>query len=429
MQKLLTSKDADARHSTDAESKKLGLDPEQPCTPSDLKLSDKLKKPGSWHPAAWLVACVIVVVGGWWKFHGARPSTPPPAPKSISVRVAQAKIHPVPEVIEVVGKVVSSASVGVRPQIGGILKKILIKDGDMVTAGQPLFEIDDAALKVALAQSQANYRRDRALAENTASIVARLQPLAAMKYATARDFEAARSANIAAQATAEATRLQIEQAKIQLGQISIASPMTGRTGAVLVKPGDLLSLTSTNPLVVINAISPVDIAFAVPQQKIEALRPAVAAGSVVAEARNSRTDKIIATGEIVFIDNAVGDTSGTISVKARFANADGTLLPGEFFAVRVIIKTDPTAVTIPEQALQQGQAGPFVYTVLDGKAKVEVLKIARILDGQAVVAKGLAGGETVVVNVPINLRDGSVVVPSAEATQSPVGQPATGVQP
>ena len=137
------------------------------------------------------------------------------------------------------------------------------------------------------------------------------------------------------------------------------------------------------------------------------------------EARSNRTDQVRAVGEIVFVDNAVSDTSGTINVKAQFANTDGALLPGEFFAIRVTIKTNSNAITIPEQALQQGQAGPYVYVVNDGKAKVSVLEIAYILDGQAVVAKGLLGSETVVTNVPSNLRDGSSVELSAQAANDP----------
>ena len=381
---------------------------------------------GDWRTTALgILAAVIVATVAWTKYQSVSSLQKPSAPQKFSIRSAEVKVQAMPEVLEAVGKVVPSASVGVRPQVGGILKKVLIKDGEMVTAGQPLFEIDDAGLKVSLAQAEAQYQRDKALADNAVSVEDRMKPLAALKYTTAKDFEAARSARISTLATAEATRLQIDQVKIALAQITIPSPMSGRTGEVLVKPGDLLSLTATTPMIVVNAISPVDLAFAVPQQKIAAVRAAMTAGSVKVEAKSSRTDQVRALGEIVFIDNAIGDTSGTINVKARFANTDGALLPGEFFAVRVIVKTYPKAVTIPEQALQQGQAGPYVYVVNDGKAKVEALQIAYILDGQAVVAKGLSGGETVVTNVPSNLRDGSAV----ELAAQPANETAPALRP
>ena len=129
---------------------------------------------------------------------------------------------------------------------------------------------------------------------------------------------------------------------------------------------------------------------------------------------------IRATGELVFIDNAFGDASGTINVKARFANTGEFLVPGAFHDVIAIVETDPAAITIPEQALQQGQVGPYVYTVEDGKSKLQSITVSRILDGSVVVSDGLSGGETVVLSISTNLRDGSAVDVKQALAKGPV---------
>lgn len=352
-----------------------------------------------------LLPAVLGAAAWWWWTHRAPAK---PVVPSFNVRVAPVERRAVPQVLTAVGKVLASGSVELRPQTGGVLDKVLIQDGERVRAGQPLFTIDARPLQATLAQAEAQWARDRALADDAAATEARLRPLAAKEYVSAQEYQQALGTRNALQAAAAATRTQIEQARIGLAYASIRAPIAGRAGAVLVKPGNLLA-AQTTPLVVINAISPVELAFALPQSAVGVLRAALKAGALPVEARDSLTQQLRASGELVFVDNALADSSGTLTVKARFANADEALWPGEFYAVRVLLSGGADALTVPEAALQQGQAGPYVYVALDGKAVLKTLKVERVLDGRAVVAQGLADGDRVLLGVPNNLRDGSAI--------------------
>lgn len=368
----------------------------------------------SYRLSRWLVLGLLALIAagaGWW-FFGQPVKAPAPAPKFI-VQVTKAEARAMPVVLQSVGKVVAQASVEVRPQTGGVLRQVFITDGERVVAGQKLFAIDAQPLAAALAQAQAQWARDKALADDAGAAQARLKPLVEKDYVTEREYEAAVSNRVSLQATAAATRTLIDQARIALAYATITAPISGRAGAVLIKRGNLVSASITTPLVVINVLSPVEVAFSLPQAAGRRLRDAMAAAAsgtrLAVEARDSLTQKLRATGELVFIDNALNDLSGTITVKARFANADEALWPGEFYAMRITLKTDEAAVTVPERALQQGQSGPYVYVVEAGMAKLRVLKVDRVLDGIAVITSGLNAGDTVLASVPANLRDGSAV--------------------
>ena len=360
-----------------------------------------------------LLAVIAVILGlRTWHTSTARATAPPSATK-LAVVVTRSEVGLAARIIDIDGKVVPARTVEVRPQVGGLLKSIFIKDGDRLQAGQLLFAIDDAPLRSALAQAQAQYKRDKALADNSLDTETRLKPLAASSFVTGKDFATAVNTRISLAATALASKTLIDRAKINLGYAEIRAPIAGRAGAVLANPGTLVSPNGTAPLLVINNLSPVDISFAVAQPALAAIREARRAGPVVIQARDSRTQNVLATGELVFMDNAFNDLAGTLTLKARFANTDEALWPGEFYSVRIILGTDAGAVTVPEVALQEGQTDRYVYVVADAKAKIVTVQIARILDGRAVVSKGLSGGELVVMSIPSSLRDGSPVEVSA----------------
>lgn len=370
-----------------------------------------------------LALLALLIVGtGWWFL--TQPAKTPAPTHRIEVQVTQAQTRAMPVVLQSVGKVVAQASVEVRPQTGGVLREVLIKDGDQVVAGQKLFTLDAQPLVATLAQAQAQWIRDKALADDAAAAQARLKPLADKEYVTAREYELAVSTQASTQATANATRTLIDQARIALAYATITAPISGRAGAVLVKPGNLVDANSTTPLVVINALRPVELVFSLPQTESRQLRDAMAAAPgqrLSVEARDSLSQKQRAMGELVFIDNALNEQSGTITAKARFANADEALWPGEFYAVVITLKTDKAAITVPERAVQQGQNGPYVYVLAAGTAKVQQLTVDRVLDGFAVVTAGLKAGDTVLASVPSNLRDGSAVVVAKPVAPAPSG--------
>ena len=359
----------------------------------------------------WLLALLLLAAGlaAWW-WLSRTPAAAAPQ-RVLDVQVTSADLRPMPVQLKSVGKVVAQASVEVRAQTSGVLRQVFVQDGQRVKAGQPLFALDAQPLVAALALAQAQWVRDTALADDAVAAQARLKPLAEKEYVTARDYELAVSNRRSLQASAAATLTLIEQARIALAYATINAPIAGRAGAVLVKPGNLVAVNAATPLLVINAISPLELAFALPQEQARQLRVAMKSGApaMSVEARDSLTQQLRASGELVFIDNTLDAVSGTVTLKARFANADEALWPGEFYAVRITLRTEAAAITVPERALQQGQAGPFVYVLDGGVARLRPLTVDRLLDGRAVISAGLTAGEVVIASVPSNLREGTAV--------------------
>ncbi|CAM3413880.1 efflux RND transporter periplasmic adaptor subunit [Paracidovorax anthurii] len=383
------------------------------------------------HRTAWLLgiglmACAAAVA--WWLF-GRKPAAAA-APTKPLVQVTAVTRRAMPVVLQSVGKVVAQASVEIRPQTGGVLRRVFIHDGDRVVAGQKLFELETQPLAASLAQARAQFVRDKSLADDARDAAARLKPLADKEYVTAREYEAALNIQRSLEAAAAATRTLIDQARIALTYATVSAPISGRAGAVLVKPGTLVTANNPTALVVINAIRPVEVAFALPQESLHRLQDAMSdlppGARLEVEARDSLTQKMRARGELVFVDNALNDVAGTIGLKARFSNADEALWPGEFYAVRITLKVDADAVVLPESALQPGQGGAFVYVVEGGTAKVRRVQTDRVVDGRVVVTSGLSGGETVVTAVPTDLRDGSRVQTEPAATAAPAAATASG---
>ena len=362
-----------------------------------------------------LAGALLALLAGvaWYGWAASRPTTEPaatPTAATLVVRIARAEQRAMPRVLEAVGKVLPSSSAEVRPQASGLLREVYIHDGDTVAAGQPLFSIDPQPLRASWAQARAQWSRDQALADDAAQAEQRLRPLAAKEYVSAKELESAVHATAALRAAAEGSRAQVEQARIALGYTTVRAPIAGRAGAVLVKPGNVLA-AGTSALVVINQASPAEVAFALPQRALSALREAQALSApalgLTVEARDSASGRLRARGRLVFIDNA-----------------DEALWPGEFCTVRIVLGVDAAAVTVPEAALQQGQHGPYVFAVQEGVARLRAVTLARRLDGRAVIAEGLQGEERVVLAAPSRLRDGMTVQAAVDVlATAPAGVP------
>lgn len=371
----------------------------------------------------WFVLALVgagLAIGAWKLLHPAKKAE---APRPVDVQVTQAELRSVPVVVDAVGKVLAHASVEVRPQTGGVIRRVLIQDGQQVRAGQPLFVLDASTLEANLAQARSQWAHDQALADDAAAAAARMKPLAEREFVTAREYESAVSTHTSLQAAADATKATIAQARIALGYATVTAPISGKAGAILVKPGALVTADNATPLVVVNSLAPVDIQFAVPQSVIDAVRAAASADrsglGLRVDARDSLSHALRATGVLAFVDNAFDDSSGTIALKATFANADQALTPGAFYGVRITLRTDRAVTTVPERAVQQGQDGPFVYVVTQGRAHARRIGVDRVVEGIAVVTQGLRPGEALLASVPSTLRDGSPVrIPSAGVAAS-----------
>lgn len=350
----------------------------------------------------------------------AEPAGPPRAGggagSPVPVVTAKVQRKAMPLQLSVVGTVEPSSTVAVRAQITGELTSVNFTEGDDVTQGQVLFTLDRRPLEAALKQAEANLARDQAQLANAQAQAQRIRDLAARGIATREQVETSGTTAAALEATVGANRAAVENAAVQLQYATIHSPISGRTGSLMVHPGNLVRANDGTPLVVINQVTPVNVSFGIPEGQLSALRKHMAQGSLRVEAHPSDED-LPAVGRIAFIDNAVDPSTGAIKIKGSFTNSDRRLWPGQFVNVVVTLATDPAAIVVPTVAVQNGPQGTFVF-VVNGEQKVDVrpVVVARTSGVEAVIGRGLEPGETVVTDGQLRLVPGSAVRERAEAS-------------
>jgi len=326
----------------------------------------------------------------------------------VSVTTVTAKRQPMPVVIDAVGTVESEHSVAVKPQVNGVLDAVLFKEGDPVKQGQVLFRIDARPMTASVEQARAALARDQAQSLQAQAQEARLRPLADKEYITRSEYEVALTQSKSLQATVEANRAALEQAQLQLAYASITAPISGRTGSLSVKPGNLVSSgTGGAPLVVINRTQPILVSLSVPQRYLEEVRRSWSAGAVKVTISPGASSPTVTEGSLVFIDNSVNQQTGTIVLKARVKNEKEELWPGQFVSARIVLRVEEDALVLPESAVQPGQDGSFVFLAKDGRAQIQNVQVDRQIDEWVVISKGLAGGEEVIRDVPPTLAPGS----------------------
>jgi multidrug efflux system membrane fusion protein len=345
---------------------------------------------------------------------------------AIPVATATVDQKSMPLAISVIGTAEAYSNVAVHPQITGQLTSVDFKEGGDVTKGEIIFTLDFRPLQSALEQAQANLARDTAQAANARSSSARYQDLQSRGIATKEQADQSRTSADALDATVEADRAAVDNAKVQLQYATIMAPISGRTGALMVHEGNLVRANDATPLVVINQISPIYVSFGIPEGELPDLKRYMAQGSVAVEAAPPGETKS-SKGRITFIDNAVDATTGQIKIKASFPNEDRQLWPGQFVNVAVTLKVEANAIVVPTAAVQNGQEGNYVF-VLKPDRTVELRKIAveRETAEETIVQNGLAQGEIVVTDGQLRLAAGSrVSVKNGPGGSNPSGAKAT----
>jgi len=319
-------------------------------------------------------------------------------------------MKPMPIDIRVIGTTEAFSTVAVHAQITGELTSVNFKEGEDVKKGQALFTLDRRPLEAALQQAQANLARDQAGATNARAQAARYQDLLQRGIATHEQVDQITANAAAADATVGADRAAIENAQVQLQYATIAAPIAGRTGALMVHAGNLVRAGDTTPLVVINQVTPIYVSFGIPEGQLPALKRYMAAKPLEVDARAPNEAGPPSTGRISFVDNTVDQTTGTIKIKGTFANQDRRLWPGQFVNVVVTLTTDPTALVVPSSAVQNGQQGQYAFVVKpDQTAELRTVTIARTNGVETVIQSGLKAGETVVTDGQLRLVAGSKV--------------------
>jgi membrane fusion protein, multidrug efflux system len=334
---------------------------------------------------------------------------PPPKPP-VPVTAGTVIQKTVPVQVRAIGNVEAYSTISVKSQIGGELIRVHFKEGQDVNKGDILFRIDPRPYEAALKQAEANLAKDNAQLENANAQVRRYEELVKKGYVAQEQYDQIRTNAAAFEATVNADKAIVENARLQLKYCFIYSPITGRTGSLIANQGNLIKANADTSMVVINQIQPIYVTFSVPEQNLLEIKRYMAEGNLKIEAFLSKEDMKPEQGELAFIDNTVDMATGTIKLKGTFANRGKRLWPGQFVNVVLTLTTQPHAIVVPSQAIQTGQSGDYVFVIKsDLTVESRLVIIARTLDGETVVEKGLQPGDKVVTDGQLRLVPGAKV--------------------
>lgn len=371
------------------------------------------------HRTTWaLVAIAVGVLGlGLWSVerpaHAAEEARGKRAPDGpVGVVSVPAKAQDVPIFRTGIGTVAANQSVTVKARVDGQLDKVGFTEGQDVRQGQMLAQLDPRTLQAQLLQAQAARAKDQATLANARVDLQRYTTLIAQEAATQQQLDTQKALVGQLEATVKADDAAVNVAQVQLGFTTITAPISGRVGARLVDPGNIVHAADATGLVVINQIDPISVVFTLPDDAVQDTIHALDGRTplqVQAFPRDGST--LLAVGRLTLLNNQIDTTTGTVQLKASFPNPKHDLWPGQFVNVRLILGQRAGAVTVPEAAVQRSQAGVYVYVVDEATSTVRSQPIAlvQIQDGIAVIGSGVAAGQRVVVDGQYKLRPGSHV--------------------
>lgn len=365
-------------------------------------------------PVRWIVVAMVLIVIGLvtWRLLGRLGSQGRPhfrGADTIEVDAVRVSRQPVPLVLHAAGTVETFHSVAVRPQVGGVLEKVLFDEGDEVKAGQLLFVIDPKPYEVQVAQARGQLEQDKAKLASDRANAERSGRLVKQGYVSSQDNQNAQALVQQDGGKVAADKAALDQAELQLGYTKIRAPISGKTGALAYKAGNLLQANDTTPLVTINQLAPIQVQFDIPQSQIDLLQRYRHDPALNVFVRSPGGSLAASDGKLVFVDNSVNQGSGTLTLKAQFANTRHQLWPGELVHVELQLTVQPDLAVIPNTAVQPGQQGDYVYVIHGGKVVVRNVKVLRQYENYAVIGQGLGSGDKVVVHIPRDLHEGLAV--------------------
>ncbi|HVY34894.1 MAG TPA: efflux RND transporter periplasmic adaptor subunit, partial [Caulobacteraceae bacterium] len=331
---------------------------------------------------------------------------------AVPVNVAQASLQDVPVVIFALGAVQAWQSDLIKTQVNGKLLKVTVAEGAFVKAGQVLAQVDPAPYRATLMQAQGALARDSAILANARLDLKRYQALAKTNSIAQQQVDTQAAIVKQDEGLVQIDQGQVAAAQVNVNYATIVSPVSGRVGVRLTDPGNVVSVTDATGIMVVNQLSPIAVNFTVPQGDFQRLL-VLSNGfrtPLKTEAHSQESGLLLDTGELTTSDNRVDPASGTVQLKARFANAKQTLWPGQYVNVRLTVQTLKHVVAIPTAAVSEGPNGSFVYVVgPDRKVKMRPVTVSVTQDATAVIQKGLEAGETVVTDGQVSLTPGARV--------------------
>jgi multidrug efflux system membrane fusion protein len=370
----------------------------------------------------WLIVALplVAIAGSSWYFWR-EPSTaaPPQRPQapSVAVRATRVQREDMPIFLSGIGTVHAFNIVTVKARVDGHLDSVDFVEGQDVTAGDVLAQIDPRPFQAQLAKARAAKARNEALLANAKLDLERTSALAMREYASRQTLDTQRALVLQLEAAIQGDQATIDAADVQLGYTTITSPITGRTGMRMVDKGNIVRTTDSNSLVIITQLQPISVIFALPQDALGDVAREMSAGPLKVLAYNRDGTVRLGEGVLVLLDNQVDAATGTLRLKATFDNRDNTLWPGQFVNARLLLKVRSEVATVPAEVTQHGPNGTFAYVVKsDQSVEQRPIKVGYSRDGVTVVEAGLAFDEVVVLDGQYKLRPGTRVqiTPSGE---------------
>ena len=371
----------------------------------------------------WIVGTLLLVaaITGWWwsgQSKSADAKAASKGPGAVTVVTARAESRDVPVRLRANGTVTALQSVELRAQVTSTVREVHIREGETVRQGQLLFSLDDRAEEANLKKAQAQVEKDRADLATAQRNLDRQRELFTQKFVSQAGLDAVQNQVDTLRGQMAVDSAAIESARVARAYMEIRAPFSGRTGAINVRNGSLVQPNGT-VLVTIAQVDPVTVSFTLPETELPALQQALRAGGVQVRATPQAAGESF-EGRVVFVDNAVDTATGTIRVKAEFANPQARLWPGMYVNVDLAARTLQGATVVPAQAVQTGPNGRFVFIVgEDRKVAQQPVKLGYVEEGIAVV-EGVPAGARIVTEGAQNLRSGVQV---AEAGAAPSGPP------
>ncbi|MGA9885735.1 MAG: efflux RND transporter periplasmic adaptor subunit [Candidatus Acidiferrales bacterium] len=366
-----------------------------------------------------LAALLVSILAATVAICGCDTKTAQTAPMfAVPVTVAKATQQNIPVNLTAIGSASAYSTVSVESQVNAELEEVHIKEGQFVKKGDLLFTLDARPFQAALDQAQANLAKDEAQSQLDQVQAQRYEELYKEGVGTKEQYDQQQSTYQAQQAAVHADQAAVVSAQLQVSYCEIYSPVSGRTGALQVYPGNIVKADSTPALIVINQLNPIYMSFSVPQQYLGDVQKFMARGPLRVEATPYGETKP-EIGYLSFVDNSVDNTTGTVALKATFQNTDYKLWPGQFSNVLLRLAEEENATVVPTQAVQTGQNGDYVYVVTsDMTVEQHNVKIGRSFGPDTVVLSGVQPGATVVTDGQLRLIPGVKVQVSAPVTQS-----------
>jgi multidrug efflux system membrane fusion protein len=348
---------------------------------------------------------------------------------AVPVRVAIATRRDVPVVEHTIGTAVANTAVQVTARVQGVIDAAHFREGDFVATGDLLFEIDPRPYKAALAQARAQLAKDQAQLQNALNTEKRQRSIYEQHLTSSEQLDAAVAATSSARASVDADQAEVDIAQLNLDYTRIRAPVGGKTGPMLVQPGNLVAANGSAPLVTINQIQPIKVSFALPQTDLPRIQARAGSGGLTAAVDQRGEGGNEFAAPVDFVSNHVDQASGTIELRATFANDDAALVPGQLVDVTVELDSLPNVTVVPREAVVTGPEGLFAYVVTaDDRV---VTRNVRVLfdDGKDdAIAGDIEPGDRVVIDGQLRLVPGALVAPDVAApepanAQSAVSRP------